>query len=50
MAVTPIVLCALIYLALGIHAEERRRKAGQGDGMVLPMSLDTWDDRWKRRD
>lgn len=41
---------ALIYLALGIHAEERRRKAGQGDGMVLPMSLDTWDDRWKRRD
>ncbi|HEX4196312.1 MAG TPA: LA2681 family HEPN domain-containing protein [Caulobacteraceae bacterium] len=45
-----LVRAALIYLALGIHAEERRRKSGRGDGMVMPMSLDTWDDRWKRRD
>lgn len=41
---------ALIYLALGVHAEERRRKGAQGEGFVMPMSLDIWDDRWKRRD
>ena len=41
---------ALIYLALGVHVEERRRRAERGDGLVMPITLDTWDDRWKRRD
>lgn len=38
---------ALIYVSLGVHAEERRRDKGRG-GLVMPMHLDTWDDDWKR--
>ncbi len=39
---------ALIYVSLGMHAEERRRNAQKGDKAVMPMHLDTWDDGWKR--
>lgn len=42
---------AIIYLSLGIHAEERRRAAEHnGDKISVSMTLDTWDDEWKRRD
>ncbi len=41
---------AIIYLAMGVHAEERRRAAGRGQGLTMPMTLDTWEDDWKRRD
>lgn len=41
---------ALTYLAMGIHAEELRRAAARGDKIGVSMVLDTWDDRWKRRD
>lgn len=40
---------ALIYLALAMHAEERRR-AGErdGNGLVVPMEMSAWEDDWKR--
>jgi len=39
---------ALIYLALGMHAEERRRAdARPKDNLVMPMPLDRWEDDWK---
>ena len=41
---------ALIYLAMGVHAEELKRTATRGDKVVVPMALDTWEDGWKRRD
>jgi tetratricopeptide (TPR) repeat protein len=41
---------AIMYLTLAIHAEEQRREAERPPGASLPMSLDTWDDAWKRRD
>jgi tetratricopeptide (TPR) repeat protein len=41
---------AIMYLTLAIHAEERRRAAERSPGLTMPMSLDTWDDAWKRRD
>ncbi len=41
---------AIIYLTLAIHAEERRREVDRPPGASFPMSLDTWDDAWKRRD
>jgi hypothetical protein len=39
---------ALIYVSLGMHAEEKRRRAQEGDKTIMPMHLDTWDDDWKR--
>ena len=40
---------ALIYLALAMHMEERRRAGDrEDDGLVMPMELDTWEDDWKR--
>lgn len=39
---------AITYLSLGIHTEERRRAAGRKSGPVLPMSLPSVPDRWKR--
>lgn len=40
---------ALIYLALAMHTEERRRAGDREDnGLVVPMELDTWEDDWKR--
>lgn len=44
-----LVRAVLIYLAMGIHAEELRRASVRGDKMVLPMELGIWDDAWKRR-
>jgi tetratricopeptide (TPR) repeat protein len=42
---------AIIYMSLGIHAEERQRTAEHnGDKISVPMILDTWEDEWKRRD
>lgn len=38
---------ALIYVSLGMHAEEERRDKGV-QRLVMPMRLDTWDDDWKR--
>lgn len=45
-----LVRSALIYLSLGVHREEaRRRKSEPADKLIMPMVLDTWDDDWKRR-
>jgi len=38
----------LIYLSLAVHREERLRAEQRGDGLVMPMELDTWPDDWKR--
>jgi hypothetical protein len=37
---------ALIYLSVAIHHEERQRP--ESDGLVAPISVDSWDDDWKR--
>jgi tetratricopeptide (TPR) repeat protein len=40
---------ALIYLALAMHTEERRRAGDREDSeLVVPMDLDTWKDNWKK--
>lgn len=41
------VRAALIYLSLGIHCEEGRRRADRGDKYVGPAFLDIFDDDWK---
>lgn len=42
---------AIIYMSLGIHAEEQRRAKARGaDGASIPIILDTWEDEWKRQD
>lgn len=41
---------AIMYLTLAIHAEEQRREAERLPGVTMPLSLETWDDAWKRRD
>ena len=41
---------SLIYLSLGVFAEEQRRRLGRGEGMIGSMPLYTVDDRAKRRD
>jgi tetratricopeptide (TPR) repeat protein len=38
----------LIYLCLGMHREERRRSTERKQEVVVPMSLDVWEDDWKR--
>jgi len=38
----------LIYLSLGMHREEGRRGKERGETRVVPMSLDVWEDEWKR--
>lgn len=41
---------ALIYLSLGMHREEmRRRERTPSNGLIMPMPLGTWDDNMKRR-
>jgi hypothetical protein len=37
---------ALIYLSLAIHHEERQRP--EREGIIAPISMDDWDDEWKR--
>lgn len=40
---------ALMYLSLGVHAEERARAAARpADAITPPMPLDVWEDDWKR--
>ncbi len=38
---------ALIYVSLAIHAEEKNRAKERRPGVVFPMPLDIWEDRWK---
>ncbi len=38
---------ALIYLSLGLHSEEKKRKAALGDKVLAPMELHNLDDKWK---
>jgi len=40
---------ALVALSLGMHREEQQRaKGATGTTLRMPMTLDTWDDDWKR--
>ena len=42
---------AIIYLSLGVDAEEQRRVRGRdADRIGTPMILDTWEDDWKQQD
>jgi hypothetical protein len=38
---------AIIYLSLGMHREEKRRRKGDSS-KIMPMPLDRWSDRFKR--
>src|SRR5262249_42561225 len=38
----------LVYLSLAMHRGERRRAKGKNDMLTVPMSLDLWEDDWKR--
>ena len=39
---------ALIYLSLAIHSEEAKREGARPKkGLVMPVFMDTWDDKWK---
>jgi LA2681-like HEPN/Tetratricopeptide repeat len=42
-----LVRAAMIYLFLGMHREERLRST-ENPGLTVPMSLDPWQDEWKR--
>lgn len=48
LRVLKLVRSALIYLALAVHQEERRRSKEQGDSRVVPISLGLWADEFKR--
>lgn len=39
---------SLVYLSLAMHREECRRAKGKDDKRTMPMSLDLWEDDWKR--
>ena len=40
---------AMIYLSLGVHAEEKMRAKKRKPGAIVPpMQLDEYDDEWKR--
>lgn len=42
------IRAGLIYLSLGVHFEEKRRRLERGNGRITPqLSLDTWNDEWK---
>ncbi len=43
-----LVRAGLIYLSLAVHREEQLRAKQRGDGLVMPMELNTWPDDWKR--
>lgn len=38
----------LTYISLAVHREEQLRAEGRGDGLVLPMPINSWPDEWKR--
>jgi hypothetical protein len=42
-----LVRAAIIYLSLGMHREEKRRRKGD-TSKIMPMPLDRWLDRFKR--
>lgn len=48
LRVLKLARAALIYLSLGMHSEERRRAKDKADGIIAPMILDLWEDKWKR--
>jgi hypothetical protein len=37
-----------LFISLAMHREERRRAKGKDDTPTMPMSLDLWEDDWKR--
>lgn len=41
---------AIIYLSLAVYVEEQRRERESDGRSSMPMSLDPWDDDWKRQD
>jgi len=42
---------AIIYLSLAVYAEEKRRNDEKDeDKLTVPMTLDIWEDDWKRQD
>lgn len=48
MRLMRLIRAALIYLVLGVRAEEIARSKTQSPGSVIPpMFLDTWEDNWK---
>jgi hypothetical protein len=50
LRVVKLARSALIYLSLGVHREEgRRRTAADPDLLVSSMPVDVWEDDWKRR-
>jgi hypothetical protein len=38
----------LVYLSLAMHREERRRAENKDITRTMPMTLDIWEDDWKR--
>ncbi|MBI4480207.1 MAG: hypothetical protein HY651_09315 [Acidobacteria bacterium] len=49
LSLLQLVRCALIYLSLAVHCEERLpRKTLEKEKFVVPMMLDTWEDEWKQ--
>jgi len=48
LRITKMVRAAIIYLSLAVHCEEGiRADARPKKGLILPMHLGTWDDKWK---
>lgn len=50
LRVLKIARSALCHLSLAVEREERIRAAERPAGIVLPMTISTWDDNWKRRE
>lgn len=49
MRLLSLTRAAIMYLSFGVHREERlRAQAAPQERITLPMSLDVWDDDWKR--
>jgi hypothetical protein len=47
LRITKIIRSALIYLSLAVHREEKLRRERNPKSLVVPMHMDTWDDKWK---
>lgn len=48
LRVLKLARASLIYLSLAVHREEYLRNEQRGDGLVMPMELNTLPDDWKR--
>jgi len=46
MSLMKLTRAALIYLSLGVHSEERKKKCGR-DAITAPILTDTWNDESK---